>query len=265
MAFSSSNQQERKEVNTSGLLFKNGNGIQPCALTMSHWGGMLRLAFAKELDKSQQTQERRYDYKNPDVTCVSPEKCQALLLKYESEIKPAMLENKQASITITIASVNSIGISTGVEHSTDGKCRPMLILCKNINDQTLIPEEITTYEFNKTEIITNYNPTTGQFEYMDVVDSEFHMFITLLKDIVSANNNAYVHADRVVNKYSKDIMDNKLNEIGAALGKDLAFKPNSYSGSNYSNGDVFNRSNNNSTSNLEPTIISSLEDMDINQ
>lgn len=230
----------KKSVQTTAVTITNGKALVPSALKMTYWDDRVKFEFAPELPEGQQTEQRRYDYEHQVTTTLSRAKCNEIANLYEDIILPALKSNEQKAISVPIAGVNQLGISTNI---VNGEAHPILFFAKDISPDTLIASDnnIISYEFNRGEYITDYDAKTGHFSDRVITHNELDLFIKDLKATVNAMSNAYVHTDRVVNKFWKDTIDSKLNRIGEKNGLDLAYKPRYGVGGNGGQGSIFDK------------------------
>ena len=250
----------QKHVQTRVATYYNSKVASgtPCALIIVYYDDGARIQFAPELPKAEQTERRRYDYDHTIMTYVRRSKCLELYNAYQAVIVPALKEGKSAQVSIPLAQVNQIMLDTGV--GEDGIPHPKLKYIKGIDPNTLIADvnNIVSYEFNTGEYILGYDETTGSFKEQVVTFNELMLFMEDLKNVTVACSNAYVHADRVVNKYWRDSLDNKLVQIGDKLGVDLSYRSTRSYG-NGSQGSIFNQRTNNQTSVATQNTVNSLD------
>lgn len=264
MAYENSgNNTQKKSVNTGGQRYVNGHMVVPCALTVAYWDDMVKLSFAKELPKEQITQMRRYDYEHSVVSCLTRVKSNMLVKHFHEKFLPALQANEEFAISVSVGVVNQIQLATNI---IEGVAHPVIRLIKDMNEQTLIPTDVVEYEFNTTEIIYGYNPKTGSFTDRVYDYGELLLFIHDLESSVEASSNAYVHTDRVVQRYMNDKVDNKLNQIGTKLGLNLDTRPQYAAGGYGGQGSIFeNRSsysnNNSSTFTVETSNVGSIDQL----
>ena len=250
----------QKHVQTRVATYYNSkvaNGA-PCALIIAYYDDGVRIQFAPELPKAEQTERRRYDYDHTIMTFVRRSKCLELYNAYNAVIVPALRDGKSAQVSIPLAQVNQIMLDTGV--GEDGIPHPKLKYIKNIDPNTLIADanNVVSYEFNTGEYISGYDEVTGNFKERVVTFNELVLFMEDLKNITTAGSNAYVHIDRVVNKYWRDTLDNKLVQIGDKLGVDLSYRSTRSYG-NGSQGSIFNQRTNNQTQTAPQNTVNSLD------
>lgn len=233
------NNNNKRLTSTTNTTLRNGKADVPCALNVVYWDDGIKLEFCPELPKAQQTETRRYDYEHSIMTVLTRSKCNELYDRYVEVLIPAIKEGRDAAISVPIANVHQLQIGTGV--GTDGVPNPFVRLIKNIDDNTLTAkhEDIIKYTFNRGEYILNYDPVTGTFSERVLTYNEFALFMKDMKSFIAAGSNAYVHTHRVVERYHKDTMDNKLNKIGEKLGIDLSYKHKYGSNGHGGQGSIF--------------------------
>ena len=257
---SGNSEKTTRSTSTKGIHLINPRQEIPCALDITYYDDMVRVQFAPELPANKQTENRRYDYENSVMTALTRAKCNELCNAYENVIRPAIINCEDASVSITLAGVNVFQIGTGV---VDGAPHPYLCFCKDINPNTLVSpkDKRLKYEFNTGEYILGYNPETGEFKERVITCNEIDLFFHDMKNIRDASSNAYVHTDRVVNRYTKDTLDNKINRIGEKMGLDLSTKSR-YSKGNGGRGSIFDTASSVTDQNSNATTITSIDDID---
>lgn len=194
----------------------------PILMLVAYQNDMVKISMCGELPASQQTESRRFDRKNPIITCISREKCHALVEAYEKEIEP-MLEGKQPmdeqSVSITVANVNQIALA--VAKTKDGDWQTELRLIKGIDPETLICHNVTRFVFPKGEYIVGYKPDTGEFTERVINHNGIKIFVDDMKTFQRAASKAYVHAARCVDKAYKDMVFDAIVQIGNKVGAEI--------------------------------------------
>ena len=250
----------KRSGSTKGAHMINPRQATPCAMDISYYDDMVRIQFAPELPAGKQTETRRYDYENVLITALTRAKCNELCNAYKAVIRPAIENCEDATISISLAGTNLFMVGTGV---TDDTPHPYICLCKDLNPETLIApnDKRMKYEFNTGEYVLGYNPNTGEYKSRVITCNEIDLFFHDLENIRNASSNAYVHTDRVVNRYTRDTLDSKINRIGEKMGLDLSTKTK-YTRGGGGRGSIFD--NMTSSSNEQPTSapITSIDDID---
>lgn len=257
---SNTGEKNTRSTSTKGGHFVNSRQETPCALDITYFDDMVRIQFAPELPAGKQTENRRYDYENSVMTALTRAKCNELCNAYNTVIRPAIENCEDATVSVTLAGVNVFLIGTGV---VDGTPHPYICFCKDINPNTLIApkEKRLKYEFNTGEYILGYNPETGEFKERVITCNEIDLFFHDMDSIRSASSNAYVHTERVVNRYTRDTLDNKINRIGEKMGLDLSTRTR-YSKGGGGRGSIFDTMNSTSDQTSNATTITSIDDID---
>ena len=224
----------KKHVETRVQRLTNPRQATPAALEVIAYDNSIKLSFAPELPANQQTPDRRYDYEHTVITMVYRHKANELYNAYKAVIVPAIKEGRAERISVPIANVHQLMIDTDPDEN--GTPRPKVRLIRNIDPVTLIADgaNVIQYEFNTGEYILGYDEVTGNFKERVITYNELELFMRDLNSMVEASSNQYVHTDRCVNRYWKDMQDDKLNKIGGALNLDLAYKPRAVQGSIFS-------------------------------
>lgn len=257
-----SNSNNKRTVSTTNTNLRNGKADIPSALNVVYWDDGIKLEFCPELPKDQQTESRRYDYEHTVMTTLSRPKCNELYNLYEEKLKPAIVEGKNIAVSVPIANVHQLQIGTGV--GADGVPAPFIRFIKNISPETLTAEEheIVKYVFNRGEYVLDYDPTTGKYTDRVFTYNEFDLFMKDMKSFITAGSNAYVHTHRVVERYSKETTDNKLNKIGEKLGLDLAYRPRYGANGGGGQGSIFDNRPSNATPPQGQTTINDMNALD---
>lgn len=250
------NEEQQKHVSTRADHWTNATAETPSALDVVYYDDRIKLVFSPELPIAQQTESRKFDYEHQVVTYVTRVKAQELCDAFDKQIVKAIAEGRKEEISVPIAGVHQLMITT--DPDVEGVPHPKLKFIKNIDPNTLTASDdnIIFYEFNSSEYILGYNNVTGEFKERVITFSELKLFINDLENFVDASSNSYVHADRVVNRYWKDTIDDKLNKIGGANGLSLAYKPR-----NATQGSIFSAKPSPDSA-TQTTTISSIDDLE---
>lgn len=229
----------KKHVNTYGPTYRQPQEGKACAMTIVYWNDMIRLQFAPELPKNLQTQSRRYDYDSGITTTITRTKAKMFYKAYQETFLHCLQNNEPKKIGITIANVNQLQLDTNI---VDGEACPVLRFIPNISesDRTAKEEGIMCYEFNRGEIIEDYNWTDGNFKDILTPHFELELFMEDFNNFSQAFSMAYVHADRTVNNGATEAIMNKLNRIGEANGLDMTSRPQ-WSAGNGGKGSIFTK------------------------
>ena len=208
---------------------------------------MLSLRINPALDKSRQTEGRVFDYDKSVSTSLTAEKVTLLLYKIQKEIIPAIESDEDKSIGIPLNGGESL-LVVGTGKRLTNTITPFLAIHKSLNPDTKKPEMSMFYEFKKSSSIDDYNEQTGAYSLVSDIHSELKLFIELLKAFIIGTSNFTVHAERLVNKYNNDKLQNNVlaicQKIGATMtgggnnrsyGQRQNIFGNSSSSSNYSN------------------------------
>jgi hypothetical protein len=265
MAYNNNNasntEEKKRSVSTKAFHGTAAHSATPCALDVTYYDDMVRLAFSPELPMNAQTENRRYDYENNIMTALTRAKCNELCNLYKTVIRPAIENCEDTQVAVTLAGVNLLQIGTGV---TDGVPHPFIAFYKGLDPETLISPKETRikYEFNTGEYILGYNPETGEFKQRVVTCNEIDLFFNDLENVRNASSNAYVHTDRTVNKYWRDTLDSKLNRIGEKNGLDLSTKPRYGTNGGGGRGSLFDNQTGYNNTPSNSTSVASLDEIE---
>lgn len=214
------NQDQQRDVQTRGFSSSNGNAKKPRAVEWSYQADMLRVLFYPELPENEQSEKRRYDYKNPWITAITRGKCIDLYEKFKKLVEPAAEKGEPKFISIPVGEVNQFGI--GVCPNEKGDMTGYLKLIKNIDPKTLQSREVIEYEFRVGELIEDYDETTGKFGARHITDNEMHLFVKDLESFIMGSSKAFNHANRVVDKTYKDMIASDIRAIGNKVGAEMS-------------------------------------------
>ena len=221
MAFYGTQQNNEKDntpnVNTRSYQFMNKDGFDPSALSVGAWNEMLSLRINPALDKSRQTEGRVFDYDKSVSTSLTAEKVTLLLYKIQKEIIPAIESDEDKSIGIPLNGGESL-LVVGTGKRLTNTITPFLAIHKSLNPDTKKPEMSMFYEFKKSSSIDDYNEQTGAYSLVSDIHSELKLFVELLKAFIIGTSNFTVHAERLVNKYNNDKLQNNILAIGQKVG-----------------------------------------------
>lgn len=212
------NNNEKSKVSTRGYHTTNGAAEKASAFAWDFLDDMLKISITPELPESEQSETRRYDYKNSWITCITRLKCLDLYNNIKEVVLPAAKEKTETFVSVPVAEVNQFGF--GIRFDEKGS-HPYVKLIRNIDPSSLTSSTEIEYEFRKGEVIINYNNETGKFDERVLGDTEMYLFINDLEEFIKASSKAYNHADRVVDKTYKDLVLNSVRAIGNKVGADI--------------------------------------------
>lgn len=245
MKFNSSNNNSREavNVNTRGIQFMNSEGFSPSTLLFGYWNDMISIKIHPALEKSQQTESKRFNYEEVVNTAITLEKAATLLAKLENDILPNYGGDQDMFRGVPVGGDSLIGIGL---RGGEGKTSYIAIF-KALDEQTKKPEVAMYYEFKSGYTVDDYDPGTGQFNVTQDVPGELMLFTSALKAAIAGLTNANAHATRSVDKWFRDRLMGQLEEIGGKVGVAPKSK-GSWNGSNsYKSKDVFGGSGGSST------------------
>lgn len=242
------------KVSTSGITLFDDNGIM---LKLNYLGETLSLIIGEPTEgsdgKKMYPDEKRYPF------LITPERAAAL---YNEIIVKDLLSNEN---------FHSENFSKGV-FLNKGKTAVLqirvqdgeiyLVYCKNINADR-IAEESHVFHFIKTEIIEDYDGTTGNFSAQSPREATFYLFCKYLDIGVNELNNAVAHSVRKVNNASTNKIFGYLKGITAKLGvtPDEAYGPTRPINSSYPSSGFMNPGEDPLPFNDEENTNTSMEDI----
>lgn len=234
--------KDRSAIQTRGAQFKDINCKFPMALELGYSDDLITLTFTPPLpDQERVKGQKLFDYKNQIKSGMSRLKAHELYMAYEKIIKPALEKNEGKFVGIKIASgKHVIGIDTGVDLFKDGTPHPCFILIRNISD-SMTSSDVIVYEFNRSEMLIDYNPSSGTVKETALLDAEFDTFMQDLESARDASSKAYIHAARQVDNRHKSTLVEYLKGIATKVGAPIP-AGNTYSGgssSSYGGANIF--------------------------
>lgn len=230
MASTQNNSKDINEnVNTRGINFYNKDGFDPSAMSLGFWNEtFLTININPTLEKSKQTQTRIYDYERTVSTALSVNLLQVLSHGIRTHILPAIKSGENKTFGIQVAGDSLVAIGTGVKQT--GSVRPFIAIHKGLNPSTKIPEMSIHYEFNRAQIINDYDAQTGDYTLEDNIHHELMIFTAIIEHAISALSKADVHAMRTVMKYYNNKLMNSVTAIGNKVGADMPGNNRSFVG-----------------------------------
>jgi hypothetical protein len=239
MKFNNSNNNSRDavNVNTRGPQFMNADGFFPSTMLFGYWNEMISIKMHPALEKSQQTDSKRFNYEEVVSTAITLEKATTLADKIENDVLPAFKEGNEVFRGIPVGGDSLIGVGT---KNHNDKMVSFVAIFKALDETTKKPEVAIYYEFKAGYTVDDYNPESGQFNVTQNVPGELTLFLHALRSAVNGLVNANAHATRAVDKWFRDRITNTLDEIGSKVGVEARSKGNfGGGGGNYKSRDIF--------------------------
>lgn len=223
MAWSTQNNSKDnndRNVNTRGITLYNKNGFDPSALSIGFWNeSFLSLKINPALEKSQQTQTKVFDYEKTVSTALTVQLMQLMSHAIKTYIYPAIEAGEDKSVGLQVGGDSLVVVSTGKRMT--GEIRPCIGIHKGLDPQTKKPEMSIFYEFNKSQIIEDFNEENGAYNIISNINSELELFVNILDASIAALSKGNVHAMRSVMKFYNDkLMNTTLaiaNKVGAPV------------------------------------------------
>lgn len=239
---SNNENKDRNSVQTRGTTYRDINCKFPMALEIGYSDDLITLTFTPPLpDQERVKGQKLFDYKNQIKSGMSRLKAHDLYTAYNLFIKPALekTEGKFAGVWIA-GGKHVIGIDTGVNLFKDGAVHPCLILIRNVSEART-SADVIVYEFNRSEVLLDYNPTTGKISETALIDAEFDAFMEDLESARDASSKAYIHTARQVDNRYKSTLIKYLDAFAKKAGVPVP-TGNNYGGgsSSYSRANIFN-------------------------
>lgn len=203
-------------VNTKCYQFMNKDGFDPSTLTISGWNEMFSIRINPALDKSRQVDGRVFDYDKFVATSLTKDKAMMILYKIEKFIIPAIEKGEDKSIGVQVGGDSLFVVGTGVKMT--GSVRPFVAIHKSLNPETKKPEMSMFYEFRKDMTIDDYDHETGSYTIDSDIESEFKLFVYLLKSFILVGSGFGTHMNRYIEKFYKDKLMETVNSIAQKVG-----------------------------------------------
>jgi len=206
--------KKNDSVNTDGPQYKNSKGFEVSTLKIRYWDDKLTLTIHPKLKTP--TEKQVYDYETKISIALKVDKVEALLKSLEKIIDKAIDDKKEKSVGITTSSNNMVVVSTILKEES---LHVVLHICRELNPDTRIPNQRYSYTFIKDDqVIEDFDPTTGKFENVCEVQTEYECFKGMLKEFVRINQVADNHADKYFNKYYRDNIYSNVLKTGLKIG-----------------------------------------------
>lgn len=207
-------QSKNDSVNSKGPQYKNSKGFEVATLVVGYWDDKINLTLHPKLKNP--TEKQVYDYETKIMVTLKIDKATALLKAMEKIIDKAIEENVEKSVAVTTGNNNMAVVGTIIKENS---LHVVLHVCRELNTETRIPAQRYSYTFIKEDqIIENFDPTTGKFDTILEVQTEYEMFKEMLREFIRINQAADNHADRYFNKYYRDNIYSNVLKIGLKLG-----------------------------------------------
>ena len=257
MAFNNYNKDngaKNDSVNTKGIQMKNRGGVEASTLIVQYWDDKLNLILHPQLKNP--TEKQVYDYEQKIMVAMRIDKAQSLLKALDLIIDKAIEENKEASVGIvlwTSTSTNMVVVETKL---LEGSLNVVCHVCRDLNQQTKIPEQRYSYTFIKDEeVIEGYDWKTGSLSGIQVYQSEYELFKEALREYIRITMQADVHSDRYNDRFYRNSLMDKVTKIGGKVGAlDSGNFASSYNKATFSTTDYNNQNN-------APVQTTSLDDL----
>ena len=206
--------KKNDSVNTDGPQYKNSKGFEVSTLKIRYWDDKLTLTIHPKLKTP--TEKQVYDYETKISIALKVDKVEALLKSLENILDKAIDDKNAKSVGITTSSNNMVVVSTILKEES---LHVVLHICRELNPDTRIPNQRYSYTFIKDDqVIEDFDPTTGKFENVCEVQTEYECFKGMLKEFVRINQVADNHADKYFNKYYRDNIYSNVLKTGLKIG-----------------------------------------------
>lgn len=206
----SNNNQNDVSTNTSIMPFYS----ELSQLTIGAWNDKINLRFnpATGKDGNGLTQ---YNRDKKISSALSQVNASALYMEIKEKIMPMIAGEKEKEkkvVSVSMGSATSKNILS-VEYKEDenSEYRVYLTLNKGVTDQGIADgENSISYLFNQTEVMENYDPTTGSGD-VKKLEGEFVLFTGILKkhsDLLPFVSHCMRHSKDISKKYASNYSNN---------------------------------------------------------
>ena len=163
------------------------------SLRLSYWKDMLSLRFYP-CTGTNSNGLYQYDYSKKLGSAISAEKCTTFVSLIEKDFLPAIKKvqdgegfEKPLSIAIPVGdNGNLIGLKYDIDAESN-KPSVFLSLYTGVGADEKAPlDGMMTYRFNKSVVLTDYQPQTGSHTAIEV-ETEFNYFVSVMRDINAAS------------------------------------------------------------------------------
>ncbi|NNV04736.1 hypothetical protein, partial [Brevibacillus sp. MCWH] len=138
------NSKDVVNVNTRGIQFMNSEGNFPSTLQIGYWNDMISLKINPALDKSQQTETKKFDYEKLISTAITLEKATILAEAVEKYVLPSFDEKKEIFKGVPVGGDSLVGVGIKV---INGEPVSYFGIFKSLDEKTKKPESFMIYEF----------------------------------------------------------------------------------------------------------------------
>jgi hypothetical protein len=226
---SNSNNREATNVNTTGTQFRNSQGSSPSAMVIGYWNSLLSIKMHPALEKSQQNEQNVFNYDKLVSTAITLEKMIVLSNHIEDTIFPAIKAGVSAFKGVPVGDTTLVGVGVTIE---EGAPVAYFVIYKGLDETSKKPESFLKYNFRTSYTVDNYDPIAGTHDITQGVQGELASFLALMKAATVGLSNSTVHADRHVNKFFRDKLMTRIEDIAGKVGLPSQKSGN---GSGYSN------------------------------
>jgi hypothetical protein len=212
---SNSNNREQVNINTTAIQFKNSQGSSPSTMVIGYWNSLLSIKLHPPLDESKRSENEFFDYSKVISTAITLEKLLVIIKQIEEHILPAIENKKKIFKGVPVGGDTLVGVGVQIEDDT-----PVVYFAifKGLDEKTMLPKEFIKYNFRTSYTVDNYDAEKGEFEITQNIQSEFITFYEVLKAAKIGLSNSTVHADRFVNKFFRDKLMGRIEDIATKVG-----------------------------------------------
>lgn len=245
MAFNNQQVNEKNnqnDINSRGLQLYNSEGFDPSMVSLDFWNDtMFSIRIHPALEKSKQTDKKKFDYDHSTTTALSVNKALEILA-HADDIRQAFAKGEDRCFYVEISGVNLFGIGT---MEANGKRVIYIAIHRNL-DNNRIPSASAYYEFVPNRVIKNYDPKTGNFESSDALTGEFELFTRYLSVGIDGMTRGTAHSIRALARFYERRMESKLDTLMKANGCEYQSSNSSGGRYNRSSTTLFNHAGNGS-------------------
>lgn len=221
---SKNNNRNNDSMNTKGLQFYGAEGKEKSTLIVGHWNELVSLKLHPVLEESKRTSDSKYNYSESIQTSLSPEKCSSIIESIDKFVIPSINEKKQCCKGVIIKGNSLVLIGNKV---VDDESVPFIAILKDIDPETRKPESSLDFDFKPCKYIDDYNLDTGEFN-VGFQQSDFNLFVSLLRESLKSMSNAVAHSIRNINKFKTKSDTNVIYQIAEKVGVETKYGKKSY-------------------------------------
>lgn len=207
MFFGGNSNNNSNEVSTNTTVNSFYSNVSQ--LTLGAWNEKINIRFNPATGKDGNGLTI-YDREKKISTAITQVNATALVKEIEEKIIPVINSDEKEDISVSISIGNNTSknvLTVSYRPNENNVYSLFLTFCKGVSDQGIAdPENTIEYEFNKTDTMTNYDPSNGSGN-INSIEAEFMLFFDILKNHVSIlpmTAHSIRHSNAIGKKYQNN-------------------------------------------------------------